>query len=49
MTLGVAGQLCCAMLMDHIGLWEVEVRRIRLTQIVGLILIVGAVALIRLL
>lgn len=47
MTLGVAGQLCCAMLMDHIGLWEVEVRRIRITQIVGLILIVGAVALIR--
>lgn len=48
MTLGVAGQLSCAMLMDHIGLWEVAVRRIKLTQIVGLILIVCAVALIRL-
>lgn len=48
MTLGVAGQLCCAMFMDHIGMWEVEVRRVKLTQILGLVLIIGAVAVIRL-
>lgn len=49
MTLSVAGQLCCALLMDHIGMWELEVRRIQPLQLVGLGLIILAVALIRLL
>ena len=49
MTLSVAGQLSCALLMDHIGMWEQPVRRVQPAQIVGLLLIISAVALIRLL
>lgn len=48
MTLCVAGQLCCSMLMDHIGMWELNVRRITLHQVVGLVLIMVAVGIIRL-
>lgn len=46
-TLGIAGQLCCSLMMDHFGLWGLKVRKANLSQLWGIMVIVGAIALIK--
>lgn len=48
MTLGIAGQLLSSLIIDHFGLLEQKLRKVGLAQILGLMLIIGAVVLMRL-
>ena len=47
MTLCIAGQLAASLLLDYFGFMEVKKRAVSLSQIIGLIMIIGAVAFIR--